>query len=168
MTKDEYRKAMRTYSRDTMVMSFVVTKHPDYRLMREAGKEIIPYLLADLLDPAWHCSHCYGEGFEFPPDWVWDNVKRNWPTDTGIPCTECKGKGSISSWACMTLLAEITGDDRPKCERAWQGRHDKLTKMWQKWGEERGYLPPTPDDSPSALRQIGRAILGMFKLWSGE
>src|SRR5271157_4500882 len=120
MTAEEYRKHMRTYSRDTMVMSFVVTKHPDYRAMREAGKEIIPFLLADMLDDQWHCSACYGEGFEFPAGWVWNNETRNWPTDTGIPCPACKGKGSINSWACIMLIAEITGDDRPKIERKYQ------------------------------------------------
>src|ERR1700675_3046977 len=119
MTRESYREHMRRYSKDTMVMSFVVTKHPSYQVLLAAGSDIIQYLLEDLLDPNWHCSHCYGEGFEFPPDWVWDNEKRNWPTDTGIPCTECKGKGSINSWACMTLLAEAAGDDRPVCKYEW-------------------------------------------------
>jgi hypothetical protein len=161
MTKDEYRQHMRTYSRDTMVMSFVVTKHPDYQALKAAGKEIIPWLLADLLDPTWHCSHCHGEGFEFPANWVWDNEKRNWPADTGIPCLQCKGKGSINSHACMMLLWGKAGDDAPTVENWMRGRHDKLTKTWQKWGEQRGYLPPTPDEEPSALRKIARAL----KLW---
>jgi hypothetical protein len=165
VTKDEYRKAMRTYSRDTMVMSFVVTKHPDYRAMREAGAEIIPYLFADMVDPAWHCSHCYGEGFEFPADWVWDNVKRNWPEDTGIPCTQCNGKGNVNSWACMMLLAEAMGDTRPEIPRKFQGKHDAIVKIYLKWGEQHGYLPPTPDPEPSALKKIGLAIFSIVKLW---
>src|SRR5271157_3488634 len=99
MNAIEYRQHMRKYSRDTMVMSFVVTKHPDYQALKAAGKEIIPILFADIVDPAWHCTHCYGEGFEFPVGWVWDNERRNWPTDTGIPCSECKGKGNVNSWA---------------------------------------------------------------------
>ena len=96
MTREEYRQHMRTYSRQTMHMSFVVTKHPDYQALREAGKDIITFLLEDLIDPRWYCSHCYGEGFEFPPDWEWDAVKRNWPTDTGIPCTRCNGRGGTN------------------------------------------------------------------------
>lgn len=97
MTYEEYRQHMRAYSRDTMVMSFVVTKHPDFQALKDAGDEVIPWLLHDLLDPDWYCAHCYGEGFEFPAGWEWDSEKRNWPTDTGIPCTKCKGKGGINS-----------------------------------------------------------------------
>jgi hypothetical protein len=156
---------MRRYSRDTMVMSFVVTKHDDFQAMLAAGKEIIPYLLEDLLDPNWHCSHCYSEGFEFPPDWVWDNEKRNWPTDTGIPCTECKGKGSINSWACMTLLAQAAGDDRPKIENWMRGRHDPLVKEWKKWGEQRGYLPAPKEESPEQgiLAKVSQAVRNLFQ-----
>ena len=69
MTKEEYRQHMRQYSRDTMVMSFVVTKHDDYQALKAAGKEIIPWLLEDLLDPYWCCNTCHGEGYEFVPTW---------------------------------------------------------------------------------------------------
>ena len=165
MTKEEYRQHMREYSRDTAVMSYTVTKHPDYQAMKEAGEEIIPYLFADMLDSNWHCSHCYGEGFEFPADWVWDNEKRNWPTDTGIPCAQCNGKGNVSSWGCMTLLWEAVGrDNGPKVEDWMRGRHDVLVRQWCKWGEQRGYLPPTP--GPSRLEKLGRLIFGIVKLWS--
>jgi hypothetical protein len=167
MTKDEYRQHMRKYSCDTMVMSFVVTNHPDYQaLVKEAGKEIIPYLLDDMFDPNWNCSHCYGEGFEFPPGWVWDNELRNWPTDTGIPCSKCKGKGSINSWACMTLLWDKVGrDNGPKIENWMRGRHAVLTKAWRKWGEQNGYLPASPEEkeSPGVLARAGRALLGLFR-----
>lgn len=166
MTYEEYRQHMRKYSRDTAVMSFVVAKHPDYQALREAGNEIIPWLLTDMSDPDWHCNHCYGEGFEFPPNWVWDNVKRNWPTDTGIPCTVCKGKGSISSWACMMLVAEKAGNLRPYVEPRYQGKHDALVRIYREWGERNGYLPPTPVVlEPSGMRRLGRAIFGIFKLW---
>lgn len=141
MTKDQYRTHMRKYARETMIMSFVVTKHPDFEAMQTAGKEIIQYLLEDLIDPKWHCDHCYGEGFEFPAGWVWDNEKRNWPTDTGVPCTVCKGKGGINSWACMTLLRMAAGEDSPKIEEWMRGRHDPIVKVWRKWGQQNGYLP---------------------------
>lgn len=165
MTREEYRQHMRKYSRETMVMSFVVTKHPDYQVLREAGKEIMPYLLEDMIDPHWHCNKCYGEGFEFPAGWVWDNEKRNWPEDTGIPCPECKGKGSINSWACMTLLAEKAGEDRPKIEEWMRGRHDPIVKVWRKWGEQNGYLPVTPDEEeqPDVLTRVGRALLSLLR-----
>ena len=165
MNAIEYRQHMRKYSRDTMVMSFVVTKHPDYQALKAAGKEIIPYLFADIVDPAWHCTHCYGEGFEFPVGWVWDNERRNWPTDTGIPCSECKGKGNVNSWACMMLLAEAMGDTRPKIPVKFQGRHTEIVKIYLKWGEQHGYLPPTPDEEPSGLTKIFRGIVGVVKLW---
>ena len=160
MTRESYREHMRCYSRDTMVMSFVVQDHPSFQVLKAAGSDIIPFLLEDLLDPDWHCDHCYGEGFEFPPDWVWDNVKRNWPTDTGIPCSVCKGKGSINSWACMMLLGMAAGTDRPKVPEWMRGRHEPLTKLWQKWGEQRGYLPATPDDpeEPGILAKIWRLV----------
>ena len=158
MTYEEYRQHMRKYSRDTMVMSFVVTKHPDFEALEKAGDEVIPWLLNDLLDPDWHCSHCYSEGFEFPPGWEWDAVKRNWPTDTGVPCTVCKGKGSINSWACMHLLWDHVGRDKgPKIEEWMRGRHAALTKLWQKWGEQHGYLPVTPDE-PEATNLLTRIL----------
>lgn len=149
MTKESYRQHMRKYSRDTMVMSFVVTKHPSFQVLRAAGADIIPYLLEDLFDEHWHCNHCYGEGFEFPPDWVWDNEKRNWPTDTGIPCTECHGKGYINSWACMTLLWEAVGrENGPKVKESQRGRHGELTRLWREWAEDNSYLPKTPRPVP--------------------
>jgi hypothetical protein len=160
MTRESYREHMRRYSKDTMVMSFVVTKHPSYQVLLAAGSDIIQYLLEDLLDPNWHCSHCYGEGFEFPPDWVWDNEKRNWPSDTGIPCTECKGKGSINSWACMMLLSYAAGSDRPKVPDWMRGRHEPLTNLWREWGEDRGYLPmtPRPAPEPNIVTKLLRAV----------
>jgi hypothetical protein len=150
MTHDEYRQHMRKYSRDTMVMSFVVYKHPSYQALREAGNEVVPWLLEDLIDPDWHCDHCYGEGFEFPADWVWDSVKRNWPTDTGIPCSQCRGKGNLCHWACMSLLAEHAGDERPKAPRSIHGKIVPLTNMWKEWGEQRGYLSSSPE-----VKEIG-------------
>ena len=164
MTKDDYRQHMRKYSRDTMVMSFVVTKHPDYQALKAAGMEIVPYLLADMLDPDWHCNTCYSEGFEFPAGWVWDNEKRNWPTDTGIPCRACKGKGGISSWACISLIAEIVGDDRPKIETRIQGKHEAIVKLYREWGELRGYLPPTTTDKPGGLAGFMKRLGN--KIWS--
>jgi hypothetical protein len=146
MTKDEYRQHMRKYSRDTMVMSFVVHDHPDYQALQAAGDEIIPWLLADLVDPDWHCNSCYGDGFEYPAGWQeeWDK-NRVWPTDTGIPCHECKGKGNVCVHACMHLLWEKVGDDAPVIEKWMRGRVAALTDLWRKWGERKGYLPPTPD-----------------------
>ena len=163
MTATEYRQHMRTYSKDTMVMSFVVTDHPDYQALKAAGMEVAPYLLVDLIDPDWHCDACYGEGFEFPAGWAWDNKKRNWPTDTGIPCPKCMGKGSINTWACIMLLTEIAGDDRPKVEVYMQGRHAALIDLWRKWGELRGYLPPTTD-TPGGL--VGFIKKLGSKIWS--
>jgi hypothetical protein len=155
MIKDEYRQHMRKYSRDTAVMSFVVTDHLDYKALQAAGSEIIPWLLADLLDPDWHCNTCYGQGYEFVPSWR-DEYERGWennrvlypPRSTGNACPECKGKGNICSWACMTLLFEKTraNGDAPIVEKWMQGRLDALSNLWRKWGEQRGYLPPTPED----------------------
>lgn len=167
MTKEEYRQHIRKYSRDTMVMSYVVTKHPDYQALQAAGDEIIPWLLEDMLDPNWHCDACYGEGFKFPDGWVWDSVKRNWPSDTGVPCPKCGGKGSISSWGCMSLLWDKVGrDNGPKIENWMRGRHDVLCKCWQKWGEARGYLPPTPDaPKPDFPTRVGHQILDFILGW---
>lgn len=169
MTKDEYRQHIRKYSRDTAVMSFVVYKHPGFQALLGAGDEIIPWLFADLFDQNWHCGSCYGDGFEYPTGWQeeWDK-NRVWPTDTGIPCHECKGKGNICTWACMTLLFEKTRarGDAPVVENWMRGKHTALSNLWRKWGEKRGYLPPTPDQVPGGLKKIGRAILSVFKLWA--
>jgi hypothetical protein len=169
MTKDEYREHMRKYSRETAHMSFVVYKHPDYQALQAAGDEIIPWLLRDMLDPNWHCDACHGQGYEFAPGWEqeWVKDKVYLPRSTGNPCPKCKGKGNICSWACMHLLFEKTRarGDAPEIEEWMRGRHDALTKLWRKWGEQRGYLPAVPDE-PGALAKIGRAILGVFRLWA--
>ena len=170
MNSTEYRCHMRKYARDTAVMSYVVTKHPDYQALSAAGREIIPFLLADMFDPNWHCSHCYGEGFEFPAGWVWDNEKRNWPTDTGVPCTQCNGKGNTSSWACMHLLWEIIGrnsGEGPVVEDWMRGKHTALMNLWRKWAGEHGYMSPVPDapEEPGRLRRIGQFIWGLIRLW---
>jgi hypothetical protein len=151
MTKDEYRQHMRKYSRETAVMSFVVAEHPDYKALQAAGAETIPWLLEDLLDPNWHCGACHGEGYEFVPTWEeeWDKDKTYPPRSTGNVCPECKGKGNISSWACMHLLFKKAGDDAPEVEEWMRGRHGVLTKLWRKWGEKRGYLPATFDEKSS-------------------
>jgi hypothetical protein len=158
MNATEYRDHMRRYSRNTMVMSFVVTKHPDYQAMLAAGREILPYLYADILDPAWYCDKCFGEGFEFLPDWqeTWDKSKI-WPVDTGVPCPACNGKGNVNSWACIMLLAEAMGDDRPKIPKKMQGKHSAIKKLYLKWGEKHGYLPLTPEEEkpePSFFRKV--------------
>jgi hypothetical protein len=164
--KDEYRQHMRTYSRDTAVMSFIMHKHPDYQALRGAGSEIIPYLLADLFDPDWHCDACLGYGQELVPTWreEWEQHKTHPPRQTGNICSQCNGKGNVCSWAAMTLLFEKTGDDAPTVEDGMRGRHDVLTKLWRKWAEQRGYFPPTPVE-PSGWTKLGRVVVGIFKLW---
>lgn len=168
MNKDEYRAHMRKYSYDTMVMSYVVTKHPDYLVMQEAGMEIVPYLLVDMLDLNWHCDLCRGLGYELVPTWEqeWYDDATFPPRSTGNNCPKCGGKGNINSWACMMLLTAAVGEDKPKVENWMRGRHGALTKLWQKWGEQRGYLPPTPDEpKPGRLRKIGKLIQGLLRLW---
>jgi hypothetical protein len=162
MTKDEYRQHMRTYSRDTMALSFVDTKHLDYQALREAGKEIVQYLLEDLVDPDWYCQRCYGYGYEFVPTWGQETYP---PRSTGNPCPECKGKGVICSWACLSLLADIVGDDRPKIENSMRGCHDDIVKVWRKWGEENGYLPKTLDAKRvrGVFVKIREAVLSLFQ-----
>jgi hypothetical protein len=167
MTREEslhwdYRRHMRKYSRDTAVMSFLVTKHPDFQALQAMGGEIVPWLLADLLDPGWHCNSCYGDGFEYPAGWqeVWDR-DRVWPENTGVPCHECGGKGNICVHACMRLLWENV-DDAPKIERWMSGRVNVLTGLWRKWGEERGLLPATPGPEPGFLTRAFRALRGLF------
>ena len=172
MIKDEYREHMRTYSRETAVMSHVMYNHPDYQALQAAGDEIIPWLFADLLDRDWHCNLCMGFGTEFVPGWqeAWDNGDKTWPPkSTGNRCPGCKGKGNICSWAAMHLLFEKTRarGDAPVVENWMRGRHDALTKLWSKWGEKQGLLPPTPDEKPGAFATIRRAMSGLFKLWVG-
>jgi hypothetical protein len=156
MTKEEYREHMRTYSRETMTSSApAVYTHPDYQALKAAGEEIIPWLLADMLDPDWHCRLCFGEGVEFVPGWqeAWDKGDKTWPPkSTGNRCPECRGKGHISSWGCMSLLWEIVGrDNGPQVENWMRGKHDALIKTWRKWGEQHGYLPPTPNERPDTF-----------------
>lgn len=166
MTREEYRQHMRKYSRDTMVMSFVVTKHPDYEAMRAAGKEIIQFLLEDLINPHWLCQTCSGYGYEFVPNWrvEYDKNKTYPPNSTGNNCPECNGKGSINSWACITLLAEKAGDERPKIEKWMRGRHDPIVKVWRKWGEQAGYLPVAQsEEQPSVLAKLVRGLTNLFQ-----
>lgn len=155
MTKDEYREHVRKYSRETMVMSFTVTKHPDFQALKAAGAEVIPWLLEDLLDPHWHCNLCFGTGTEFVPGWqdAWDKGDKTWPPkSTGNRCPECQGKGHISSWGVMHLLWEAVGRDKgPKIEKWMQGKHDVLVKQWRKWGEQQGLLPVTPEEKPDTF-----------------
>ena len=148
MHKVLYRTHMRIYSRETMAMSFVVTKHPDYESLLTAGKEIIPFLLEDIRDPNWYCTSCFGYGYDFVPTWdtECDENCTHPPRSTGEVCPKCKGKGNINSWACMTLLAQIAGDDRPVVEERIRGRHDPLVNMWLKWGQERGYITLAPGE----------------------
>lgn len=167
MTHAKYRQHMRTYARETMVMSFVVTKHRDFEAMQAAGKGIIQFLLEDLIDPAWYCQKCSGYGYEFVPTWMdeYGKSKVYPPRSTGNTCPECKGKGCINSWACITLLRLAAGDDSPKIEEWMRGRHDPIVKVWRKWGQQNGYLPVTPEEKeePGILTQIGRAFLNLFK-----
>lgn len=169
MTKDEYRQHMRKYSKDTLIMSYVVTKHPDYIALREAGKEIIPYLLEDMLDPNWYCGACNGFGYEFVSTWEeeWYDHMTFPPRSTGNICPKCSGKGHVNSWACMMLISGIAGDDCPKIANWMRGRHDPLLRAYRKWGAERGYLPPIPEE-PNALTKVGRTIMGILRLWSHD
>ena len=167
MTREEYRQHMRKYSRETMVMSFVVTKHPDFEAMQAAGKGIIQYLLEDLIDPAWHCVSCSGYGYEFVPTWreEYEEKKTYPPRGTGNTCPACRGKGNINSWACMMLLRMAAGDDSPRIENWMRGRHDPIVKVWRKWGEQNGYLPVTPEieEEPDVLTRVGRALLSLLR-----
>jgi hypothetical protein len=49
MTYEEYRQHMTAYSRRSAVMSFVQTRNPDFIALTEAGDEIIPWMLQDLV-----------------------------------------------------------------------------------------------------------------------
>lgn len=172
MTKDEYREHMRKYSHDTMSSSFVVTKHPDFEALEAGGQGIVPWLLEDMLDPNWHCDACYGYGYEFAPGWqeAFDADRSNWPPKSaGRPCPKCKGKGNVSSWGCMTLLWGIVGrEGGPQVEEWMRGKHDVLVGLWRKWGEKRGYLPPTPDDpEPDFATRLGRKIVNAVSGWLG-
>lgn len=149
-------------------MSFVVTKHPDYQAMKAGGMTIVPFLLDDLLDPDWRCDACHGEGYEFVPTWreEWEKLKNYPPRGTGKVCPKCNGKGNVSSWAAMQLLWEIIGrKNGPHVEEWMRGKHVVLVKLWQKWGEQHGYLLPTPDDEPSGLAKVGRMLLAFLRLW---
>lgn len=165
MTKEEYRQHMRTYARETAAMSYVATKHPDYQALKAAGKEIIPYLFADMDDPDRYCGSCHGYGYEFVPTWQeeWDASRIYPPRSTGNICPECEGKGNICSWACVTLLFEIAGEDRPVVPKKMRGKHDAIIRLCRKWGEQRGYLPQPPDEKPGGLAKIVQAFFRLFR-----
>src|SRR5574337_1225210 len=147
MTITEYRDRMRRYSYETMVMSFVVTDHPDFKALQAAGEPIVPFLLTDLKDNLGFCKTCHGLGYELAPvrdrdtDW---QARHAWPPQsTGKPCPECHGVGHVNSWAVFYLL-RTNAPGHPVIETWMRGRHEPIRKAWLKWGEENGYLPPTP------------------------
>jgi hypothetical protein len=161
MTYEEYRAHMRTYSRETAVMSFVVQKHPDYQALQAAGNEIVPWLLKDMLEPFWHCDECHGFGMELVPTWQkeWEDSKTYPPRQTGKVCSKCNGVGYINSWACMMLIAEKMGDDRPKIPPADRGKHDAICRIYRNWGIEHGYIQGEIEpEPPGILDQIKSAV----------
>lgn len=171
MTREQYRAHMRRYSRETMVMSFVVTRHPDFQALSGAGMDIVPFLLEDL-QVKWFCQKCNGHGTrlltpeEAESSWhresreLWNKHHPDAPSNTvevWDVCSECEGYGSVNTWAVVTLLAQAVGDKRPKIEEWMRGRHDPIVKVWIKWGQQNGYLPGP--EIPEVKRQTLREKL---------
>ncbi len=59
MNYEEYRQHMTEYSNRCAALSFVQYSNPDYMMIAEAGPEIIPFLLQDLVTQNEHGSAPY-------------------------------------------------------------------------------------------------------------